>query len=255
MILARLRRAIQEQNWFAVVLEVCIVVLGVVIGFQITAWGGARADRAQEQVYLCQLADDLRETERRVAEIDSMLLPLEKDSGSLQRAFYTPTRPPRDSLLAWILGSGIHRIVSAVTGTAEALVATGDLGLIRDDSLRSAITTYLGNLEARKEELPLYRAVAGESHQTIRSGRDYSAEYALLLERYDVPTDYPLYPLPVGPRRRVAPLDVEAFLSDPAMESAVADNIRSRIAIKELRQLLLEWTVALREQVEAEIER
>ncbi|NNF58213.1 MAG: hypothetical protein HKN04_08215, partial [Rhodothermaceae bacterium] len=63
MILARLRRAIQEQNWFAVVLEIVIVVLGVVIGFQISAWGEARADRAQEQVYLQQLAADLRATE------------------------------------------------------------------------------------------------------------------------------------------------------------------------------------------------
>lgn len=104
------------------------------------------------------------------------------------------------------------------------LVATGDLGLIRNDSLRSAITTYLGDLEMRRETLPLYRAVAGESYQTIRSGRDYSAEYALILAMVDFPTDHPLYPLPVGPRRRTLPLDVEAFLSDPAMESAVADK-------------------------------
>lgn len=45
MILDRLTQAVREQNWFAVVLEVCIVVLGVVLGFQVTAWGDERAMR------------------------------------------------------------------------------------------------------------------------------------------------------------------------------------------------------------------
>lgn len=38
MILRRFSRLIREQNWSAVVLELVNVVLGVVIGFQITAW-------------------------------------------------------------------------------------------------------------------------------------------------------------------------------------------------------------------------
>ena len=38
MILANLTKAIREQNYYAVVLEFLIVIAGVVIGFQITAW-------------------------------------------------------------------------------------------------------------------------------------------------------------------------------------------------------------------------
>jgi len=37
MILARITKAIREQNWFAVVLEFVIVIAGVAIGFQVTA--------------------------------------------------------------------------------------------------------------------------------------------------------------------------------------------------------------------------
>ena len=47
MILARLSRAVREQNWFAVVLEFVIVIAGVVIGFQVTAWNAERAERAR----------------------------------------------------------------------------------------------------------------------------------------------------------------------------------------------------------------
>ena len=35
-ILGRLTQAVREQNWFAVALELVIVVFGVVIGFQVT---------------------------------------------------------------------------------------------------------------------------------------------------------------------------------------------------------------------------
>ena len=50
--LGRLADAVREQNWFAIALEIVIVVLGVVIGFQVTAWGAERATRAQERELL-----------------------------------------------------------------------------------------------------------------------------------------------------------------------------------------------------------
>jgi len=46
MLLRRLSRHIGEQNWFAVVLDFFIVVLGVFIGVQLGNWNSARADRA-----------------------------------------------------------------------------------------------------------------------------------------------------------------------------------------------------------------
>ncbi|MEE2525929.1 hypothetical protein V0U79_06090 [Hyphobacterium sp. HN65] len=62
MILARLSKAFREQNWFAVALEFVIVIAGVVIGFQITAWNTERSDRDRElsatiQSYYAEYAD------------------------------------------------------------------------------------------------------------------------------------------------------------------------------------------------------
>ena len=48
MMLRRLTQHIREQNWFAVVLDFLIVVLGVFLGFQATLWQGALAERARE---------------------------------------------------------------------------------------------------------------------------------------------------------------------------------------------------------------
>ncbi|WP_420434210.1 hypothetical protein [Hyphobacterium sp.] len=58
MILARLSRAIREQNWFAVVLEFVIVIAGVVIGFQVSQWANERAAEARRAAALERLHDE-----------------------------------------------------------------------------------------------------------------------------------------------------------------------------------------------------
>ncbi|MEQ9315601.1 MAG: hypothetical protein RLN72_07100 [Henriciella sp.] len=47
MLLRRITRNVKDQNWFAVVLDFLIVVLGILIAFQITNWNDRRAARAQ----------------------------------------------------------------------------------------------------------------------------------------------------------------------------------------------------------------
>ena len=58
--LGRLAEALRQQNWFAVALELVIVVLGVVIGFQVNAWGAAQADARLGTAYAERLLADLR---------------------------------------------------------------------------------------------------------------------------------------------------------------------------------------------------
>ncbi len=64
MILRRVAQHVKDQNWTAIGTDFLIVVTGVVIGFQVTAWGQARSDAVREQTYLRQLTADLAETER-----------------------------------------------------------------------------------------------------------------------------------------------------------------------------------------------
>ncbi|MFT6662771.1 MAG: hypothetical protein ACJA0K_002784, partial [Maricaulis maris] len=55
MILARITKALRDQNWLAVSLEFIIVIAGVVVGFQVSAWNEARQERGLEQAYLERL--------------------------------------------------------------------------------------------------------------------------------------------------------------------------------------------------------
>ncbi len=58
MILRRITKHVKDQNWFAVGLDFCIVVVGILIAFQITNWSEARSVEAQHEVYIERLDND-----------------------------------------------------------------------------------------------------------------------------------------------------------------------------------------------------
>jgi len=60
MILGRLAHAIREQNWFTVVLEVVIVVIGIFIGLQVDDWNQRRLERESDQRALALFVDELQ---------------------------------------------------------------------------------------------------------------------------------------------------------------------------------------------------
>ena len=59
MLLRRLADALRNQNWFAAVLEVLIVVVGIFIGLQGYGWNEQRKDRILEQRYLERIYEEL----------------------------------------------------------------------------------------------------------------------------------------------------------------------------------------------------
>lgn len=61
MILRRLMKHVREQNWFAVGLDLTIVIVGVFLGFQVTEWNEARRQAELSEGYLQRI---LLEVER-----------------------------------------------------------------------------------------------------------------------------------------------------------------------------------------------
>ncbi|WP_412061309.1 hypothetical protein [Rubrivirga sp. IMCC45206] len=256
-ILGRLSKAVREQNWFAVALEVVIVIVGVVIGFQVTSWGQARADRATEQTYLRQLAADLAETERIVAERDARMdAATHAGLDRLLRSFDAPQRPPADSVAAWLRQALYVASPRPVLGTAEALVATGDLRLLADDALRAAVLRYLDasrenvgdQADARDVAFDVLFGVLYRDHVDIRTvgSRTYDDGR---------PTFWGALPAlsPTAPWQPPFPLDVDALYSDPAFYRALG---MYGVAIGELgrsRLVMREEAAALRQRVETAI--
>ncbi|GAB5535570.1 MAG: hypothetical protein Rubg2KO_18190 [Rubricoccaceae bacterium] len=142
-ILGRLSKALREQNWFAVALELVIVV----IGFQVTSWGQDRTDRSREQTYLNEIRRDLIETEASLQDAASRIGVTRDATSSLIRAAYDPDTTPRDSLALWLFEAQYIGIPAYRMGTARALVETGDLQLIRDDSTRITLSRLVDDFQ------------------------------------------------------------------------------------------------------------
>ncbi|NRA30887.1 MAG: hypothetical protein HRU11_11600 [Parvularculaceae bacterium] len=64
MILQRVSKAVREQNWFTVAIELMIVTTGVFLGIQFGNWNEQRADDRREQAYLERLQRASRPTSR-----------------------------------------------------------------------------------------------------------------------------------------------------------------------------------------------
>lgn len=258
-ILERLARGVREQNWFAVGLELVIVVVGVVIGFQVTAWGEDRADREREQVYLRQLSLDLAETGRRADSIENLMAPLTNASRRLAQAYFLPEPPPRDSVMAWASDALVYYEFSPVLGTAEALVATGDLGLIRDDALRTAITAYLeGAREGIRGSVVFVELLIETNKDFIR----HAPVATILAERVgpaaldslDRVGDWMALAPPGVP---LPPLDTDALVRDREIHGlmAVSAAAKSTGGLAYYRAEIRNSAAALRERVEAYIQR
>ena len=251
--LGRLAHALRRQDWAAVVVEVGIVVLGVVIGFQVTAWGQARSDRALEQRYLLQLAEDLRETARLTVETDAFLLGPDRAGGKIWAAFYAPEPPPRDSLFAWRSALARIRFARPVLGTAEALVATGDLALVRDDSLRSAISAYLEGVRIHLADQDEQMRIWWDGLDRLDQGLDVIESYHRSIGQQaleEIVQGSPSYP-PLGQTRIRFSLDPEAFLSDRELLSATWRMTRAKDELRDIRARMRNDALALLHRIES----
>jgi len=59
MILRSLTQHIKEQNWFTVILEIVILVIGVFIGLQVQEWANDKERQQREAIYLERLHEEV----------------------------------------------------------------------------------------------------------------------------------------------------------------------------------------------------
>lgn len=144
MILRRLANAIRRQDWFTVLIEIMIVVIGVVLALQVQQWAQAHEERKTEAAYLSRLYEEVLNLEATRAPIIQFrenvfagatsaapaLLGLEERALTKEECF----------------GIGYASILSNPTSDLailNELQATGRLYLVQEETLKSSIRSYL----------------------------------------------------------------------------------------------------------------
>ena len=133
MMLRKLANAIQEQNWFTVVLEIAIVVVGIFIGVQVDSWNEERNNRALEQQYLGRLHADAIAAVQCQTEAQEWNDERVRTQTVVIEALRAGQLPPdlHDEFGVGLVHAGSHNPLTWQWGTVEELYATGNIRLIR----------------------------------------------------------------------------------------------------------------------------
>lgn len=146
MILQRLGRSIRNQDWFAVTIELTVVVVGIFLGLQVTDWNEARKARADERMYLERLHDELVVATDQLAERSATLAEWKQMCSTALEAMNSGELGDMTTeQFGWALMLVQRNVlVDSEITTIEELIATGNLARIRDPVLRNRIAeSYL----------------------------------------------------------------------------------------------------------------
>lgn len=144
----RLRNTFTGSSFGSLALEIVVVIAGILIAFQIDRWAEDRRDREQEYNYLVRLKEDLQiemesmdsalgYSESRIADV----LLLEEVIANTSVASNQP------SAVATAVETATWRSFPQINSFVYSeLQSTGNLGLIRSDSLRRDLASHYSSI-------------------------------------------------------------------------------------------------------------
>ncbi len=235
MVVRRIREHVAEHNWFAVAVDVGIVVLGVFIGQQVSNWNGERIEAKRADDYRARLADELDFNARQYA-LQAAYYRQAQDYGLQAIADLDGSKPlsDRDFLLAAYQLTQIDS-TRAKTGVYNEMAATG-------------LTDRLGDAETQAMASDFYLTVevAQRTIESIYPYRDLLREimpYDIQLAVRDQCGDRSVYYKGrlVGVRL-VVPCTLKV---DPAKAAAAARTIR---AAPDLRRQMTRYVASIDEK-------
>lgn len=141
-------------RWFLA--EFLVVVAGVLVALAVNGLMQERLDQQREQVYLRQLSADLARSDAELSYAVTFVHGRALAAARVLHRFWRNAPAVDDTLIGDLAQPRSTRRFRPVLGTAEALSASGDLGLIRSDALRADLLAYVELMRTRLEEIDRY---------------------------------------------------------------------------------------------------
>jgi len=143
VIIRRMADAIRAQNWFTVIIEIFIVVIGIFLGLQVTEWNKSRLEGQQSKLFTQRLIADLQENawdyQYQIEYYGDVL-----DNANLALSVLDGREEATDeALLIAAFRATQYTFFDVRRATFDELTSTGTLGLITDQALRlTAMRVY-----------------------------------------------------------------------------------------------------------------
>ena len=177
MIQRRFIERLRTHDWFAVALELLIVVVGVFLGMQVTNWNAERISRRTAQSYVERLREDLARNERTLTGRIAYYRQVKVHALATLAAFESPKEAHGETFL--VDAYQASQILSPVIdkSTYLELISAGAMNTIPSVAVRRRIATFYQNATAIEEILayiPPYR-------ESLRRQMPYPVQEAMHL--------------------------------------------------------------------------
>ncbi len=143
MILRRVIQHVRKQEWTAIAIDFVIVVIGVVVGIQVSNWNIDRETRRKAEVFSERLTNDLR---IEAWSYQSLIEYNDDVRDSAERAVEALSGENHISNEVFLISAyraTQYSFIGQWRATFDELISTGEIGLIADNKLRStAISLY-----------------------------------------------------------------------------------------------------------------
>ena len=148
MLLRRFMQHVKDQNWFAVGLDVVVVIVGIFLGMQVTEWNDARKEQITSDEYMSRIITDLNSDINLFNTVISAA-EIRLSKGLFIRDLYNGYQPTEDEyseLLKTVRLAGFTFRAKVNDNTFEALKSSGTLHLIPTANIRDELFSYYGFL-------------------------------------------------------------------------------------------------------------
>jgi len=147
MLARRLRRDAAKFNWFAVTIDLTVLVLGVFLGLQVSNWNEDRIERRQERSFRSQLIEDLRANEEDLREWHGEYKQVRDHALEALKVLEDPAQPGDQQFII-----NAHRATQILPrtltrSTYEELIASGALNMLGSAGMRRQVKAYYEGLD------------------------------------------------------------------------------------------------------------
>lgn len=169
MILRRFMSHVTDQNWFAVGLDVIVVITGIFLGMQVTDWNEERKNQYEFRLLVDRMANEAADGIRAVDDylvLHSLII----DRSS--KFISSLNKPQPCGLTNEAMSLGVIAITSFPPlkfdlMVLDELVQSGRVDLIRDDDFRLELARTRSNLTLIKEQWTRYYQSKGATERVI----------------------------------------------------------------------------------------
>ena len=179
MIFRRLKEAMNQQSWFAVMIELLVIALGIFAGLQIDAWQEARTARAEADYYLGRLVHEFDETielmEQSAVVAEELFDRSGRAVGVLRAGSLNDDNMAAfsDDFRAFF---GLANFRFTASSLAE-LHSTGSFDAIEDRELRAKLINFQETVDIRREQSELLSDSFGPAVMQLLDEIDVAADF------------------------------------------------------------------------------